>query len=93
MLRLAVIRSEATRTNAEAFVQRNQTGQPWPRAGHARLADRAMSKTPMAGRHLQGWRLELAAARRRDPPHGPDANQLWRHIEERAATFTVAGAA
>jgi hypothetical protein len=52
-----------------------------------------MSKTPMAGRHLQGWRLELAAARRRDPPHGPDANQLWRHIEERAATFTVAGAA
>jgi hypothetical protein len=52
-----------------------------------------MSKTPMAGRHLQGGRPELAAARRRDPPHGPVANQLWRHIEERAATFIVAGAA
>jgi DNA-binding transcriptional LysR family regulator len=43
----------------------------------------------IAGRHLTGGRVELTAARRRDLPHGPIANQLWQHIEERAATFTV----
>jgi DNA-binding transcriptional LysR family regulator len=44
----------------------------------------------IAGKHLRGGRAEIAAARRRDLPHGPIANQLWQHIEERAATFTVA---
>jgi len=44
----------------------------------------------IAGRHLRGGRIELTAARRRDLVHGPVANRLWRHIEERAATFTVA---
>jgi DNA-binding transcriptional LysR family regulator len=43
----------------------------------------------IAGKHLQGGRIELTAARRRDIPHGPIANRLWQHIEERAATFTV----
>jgi DNA-binding transcriptional LysR family regulator len=45
----------------------------------------------IAGRHLRGGRIELTAARRRDMLHGPIANRLWRHIEERAATFTVRG--
>ena len=44
----------------------------------------------IAGRHLQGGRIELTAARRRDLPHGPIANRLWQHIGERAANFTVA---
>jgi DNA-binding transcriptional LysR family regulator len=44
----------------------------------------------IAGRHLKGGRVELTAARRRDLPHGPIANKLWSHIEERAATFRVA---
>ncbi len=43
----------------------------------------------IAGRHLQGGRIELTAARRRDVLHGPIANRLWRHIEEQAATFKV----
>jgi len=43
----------------------------------------------IAGRHLQGGRVELTAARRRDLPHGPMANRLWQHIEDRAATFAV----
>jgi DNA-binding transcriptional LysR family regulator len=46
----------------------------------------------IAGRHLKGGRIDLTAARRRDVPHGPIANQLWRHIEARATTFTVARA-
>ncbi|GLS23588.1 LysR family transcriptional regulator [Labrys miyagiensis] len=45
----------------------------------------------IAGRHLKGGRIELTAARRRDQVHGPIANRLWQHIEERAANFTVAG--
>ena len=45
----------------------------------------------IAGRHLQGGRVELTAARRRDMLHGPIANRLWRHIEQRAATFNVNG--
>ncbi len=44
----------------------------------------------IAGRHFPGGRVELTAARRRDLPHGPIANRLWRHIEEQAAAFTVA---
>jgi DNA-binding transcriptional LysR family regulator len=43
----------------------------------------------IAGRHLKGGRIDLTAARRRDVPHGPIANQLWRHIEARAAAFAV----
>jgi DNA-binding transcriptional LysR family regulator len=44
----------------------------------------------IAGRHLQGGRVELTAARHRDVPHGPIATRLWQHIEEQAPTFTVA---
>lgn len=43
----------------------------------------------IAGKHFPGGRAELTAARRRDLPHGPVANRLWRHIEERATTFTA----
>jgi DNA-binding transcriptional LysR family regulator len=45
----------------------------------------------IAGRHLQGGRREITAARRRDLPHGPIANRLWQHIGEQAATFEVSG--
>jgi DNA-binding transcriptional LysR family regulator len=44
----------------------------------------------IAGKYLQGGRIELTAARRRDSPHGPIANRLWQHIAARAATFAVA---
>jgi DNA-binding transcriptional LysR family regulator len=43
----------------------------------------------IAGKHLRGGRVELTAARRRDLPHGPIANRLWQHIQERAASFAV----
>ena len=45
----------------------------------------------IAGRYLQGGRVELTAARRRDRAHGPAANRLWRHIATAAADFTIAG--
>ena len=38
----------------------------------------------IAGQHLRGGSGELVAARRRDRPHGPIAQQLWRYIEEQA---------
>jgi DNA-binding transcriptional LysR family regulator len=38
----------------------------------------------IAGRHLRGGGGEIVAARRRDRPHGPIANRLWRFIEEQA---------
>lgn len=43
----------------------------------------------IAGRYLQGGRVELTAARRRDRAQGPVAGRLWRHIA--AAEFTIAG--
>lgn len=43
----------------------------------------------IAGRHLQGGRVELTAARRRDIPHGPVATRLWKHIGEQATRFSV----
>ncbi len=44
----------------------------------------------LAGHYLRGGQVELAAARRRDTPHGPVANRLWYHIAESAADFGVA---
>jgi DNA-binding transcriptional LysR family regulator len=41
----------------------------------------------IAGRHLQGGRVELTAARRRDVVHGPVAGRLWQHLLDRAASF------
>jgi hypothetical protein len=38
----------------------------------------------IAGRHLRGGSGEIVAARRRDKPHGPIANRLWRYIEQQA---------
>jgi len=46
----------------------------------------------IAGRHLQGGRVELTAARRRDAPHGPVAGRLWQHLLERAPAWTIGGA-
>jgi DNA-binding transcriptional LysR family regulator len=43
----------------------------------------------IAGRYLRGGSVELTVARRCDVVHGPVADRLWRHIEQRAATFTV----
>jgi DNA-binding transcriptional LysR family regulator len=36
------------------------------------------------GRHLKGGRGEIVVARRRDRPHGPVANRLWRFIARQA---------
>jgi DNA-binding transcriptional LysR family regulator len=36
----------------------------------------------ISGRHFAGGRTDLVAARRRDRPHGPVAQRLWRYIEE-----------
>jgi len=43
----------------------------------------------IAGRHLQGGRVELTAARRRDAAHGPVAGRLWQHLLERAPCFAA----
>lgn len=41
----------------------------------------------ITGKYLKGGRVEIVAARRREAPHGPIANRLWRYIEEQAAAF------
>src|SRR5579883_339710 len=38
----------------------------------------------IAGKHFQGGEVALVAARRRDRPHGPIAERLWRYVEEQA---------
>jgi DNA-binding transcriptional LysR family regulator len=46
----------------------------------------------IAGKHFPGSTQKIVAARRRDVPHGPIANQLWEFIEEQApAIGKVAG--
>ena len=42
------------------------------------------------GKHLRGGSGEIVAARRRDRPHGPMANRLWRHIEDQAPVLAAA---
>ena len=44
----------------------------------------------ITGRHLRGGMAALVAARRRDSPHGPIANRLWRYIAEEAANLVKA---
>jgi len=44
----------------------------------------------ITGKHLKGGRVEVVAARRREAPHGPIANRLWRYVEEEAAAFVDA---
>jgi DNA-binding transcriptional LysR family regulator len=44
----------------------------------------------IAGRHLRGGKGEIVAARRRDRPHGPVANRLWRYIEKQAPALKAA---
>jgi DNA-binding transcriptional LysR family regulator len=44
----------------------------------------------ITGKQLRGGATEIVAARRREVPHGPIANRLWRYIEERAKAFTDA---
>jgi len=39
----------------------------------------------IAGKHLRGGGGEIVAARRRDRPHGPVANRLWRFISHEAS--------
>src|ERR1700676_484059 len=41
--------------------------------------------TSLAGRFLAGGNVELVAARRRNHPHGPVAQRLWRYIAEQAS--------
>lgn len=45
----------------------------------------------IAGRHFPGGVGEIVAARRRDTPHGPVADALWRYIEVQAAELKAAG--
>jgi DNA-binding transcriptional LysR family regulator len=44
----------------------------------------------IAGRHLPGRVEELVAARRRDRPHGPVAEQLWAHLDKEARRLRAA---
>jgi DNA-binding transcriptional LysR family regulator len=44
----------------------------------------------VAGRHFPGGATEIVAARRRDIPHGPIANRLWRYIEEQGSELRAA---
>jgi DNA-binding transcriptional LysR family regulator len=41
----------------------------------------------IVGRHFPGVTEELVAARRRDRPHGPVANQLWQYMEAQATSL------
>jgi DNA-binding transcriptional LysR family regulator len=41
----------------------------------------------ISGKYLRGGQVELVAARRRDTPHGPVAERLWRYIEEQASAL------
>jgi DNA-binding transcriptional LysR family regulator len=45
---------------------------------------------PITGEYFRGGQVELVAARRRDAPHGPIANRLWRFLEEQAAELLAA---
>jgi DNA-binding transcriptional LysR family regulator len=44
----------------------------------------------IAGKHLPGGRGEIAAARRRDRPHGPVADRLWAFIADEARNMEAA---
>jgi DNA-binding transcriptional LysR family regulator len=44
----------------------------------------------IAGKYLQGNRLDITAARRSDVPHGPVANKLWAYIEQQAPHWGAA---
>jgi DNA-binding transcriptional LysR family regulator len=41
----------------------------------------------LVGEHFRGGKLELAAACRRDAPHGPIAGRLWQFIRDEAAAL------
>jgi DNA-binding transcriptional LysR family regulator len=43
----------------------------------------------IAGKHLRGGKGTVVAARRRDVPHGPVAERLWRYFEEKASAFAA----
>src|ERR1700730_5362515 len=45
---------------------------------------------PIIGEYFKGGQVELVAARRRDAPHGPIANRLWRFLEEQVAELRAA---
>jgi DNA-binding transcriptional LysR family regulator len=47
------------------------------------------SLLPIIGKHMKGGQVELVAARRRNTPHGPIANRLWRFIEEQTAELVA----
>jgi DNA-binding transcriptional LysR family regulator len=47
------------------------------------------SLLPITGEHMKGGQVELVAARRRNTPHGPIANRLWRFIEEQTAELVA----
>lgn len=51
---------------------------------------RDASLLPITGKHFKGGQGELVAARRRNTPHGPIANRLWRFIGEQAAELRPA---
>jgi DNA-binding transcriptional LysR family regulator len=38
----------------------------------------------ISGKHFAGGRIDLVAARRRNIPHGPIAEQLWRYVEDQS---------
>jgi DNA-binding transcriptional LysR family regulator len=46
----------------------------------------------IAGRHFPGVTEDLAAARRRDRPHGPVANRLWDFLADHAPVLPTDGA-
>ena len=46
------------------------------------------SLIPITGRHFQGVKGDLVAARLRNAPRGPVASKLWRFFEEKARAFS-----
>lgn len=66
-------------------------GMGWGHMPHFLIAQELREKRllSIAGKHLPGGTETLVAAWRRDVPHGPIAQRLWRFIKEQAPTVAA----
>jgi DNA-binding transcriptional LysR family regulator len=75
-------------TVADQFMKKEiiLQGMGWGHMPHFLVADELREKRllSISGRYLLGSTEHIVAARRRDVPHGPVAEQLWQYIDEQA---------
>jgi DNA-binding transcriptional LysR family regulator len=64
-------------------------GMGWGHLPHY-LIEQELKDGRLTGEFSKGGQVELVAARRRDAPHGPIANRLWRFLGEQAAELLAA---